>query len=313
MNVTQINETLFRSPSFLTEGLVKLTPAQAGFILRECAYERQRRVDPIHADTLRELMRRGSWAPKDKLDFARFPDGRVVLVNGYHRMTAQEGSGVDITWIVAIHPVETVADVHRLYFKFDTNTRRRSAENIMQGVGFAEQHGLKKTTAKALYGAVPVIAAGLKASRGVQHQKGATDADFARRIVDIRLEISSTYVPAAKLLEEWMAPAPRALRRKLYNAGVFAVALVTTHHCPEQAEAFWRGVAENDGLRRGDPRATLITDMMTREMNNGSMNQAVFSPSRAWAAFAQGQKLMQIRCLAGARVKLIGTPYEVSA
>lgn len=293
--------------AFIREGFTKLTPSQASLILRECAYERQRNIDKAHVSTLREHMRLGLWADKDKLDFARLPNGTLVLVNGYHRMSAQAATTIDILWTVAIHSAQTIDDVHALYFKFDTNLRRRSDANIVQAVGFAERHGLTKTIAKAVYAAVPTIAAGMVI--GNRPPGEANSAVFMRRITDLRLEQAERLAPMAARYQTWIEDALPGLRKKLLSVGVVSVALVTAHH--EQAEEFWRGLSENDGLRRGDPRNVLALDLMSRHLNQGSVQQSLYVTARAWNAFAKGEQLKIIKVYPGSRIKIIGTDYEV--
>jgi hypothetical protein len=67
-------------------------------------------------------------------------------------------------------------------------------------------------------------------------------------------------------------------------------------------------VAENDGLRKNDPRATLINDILTRMIGTGSIRQKVQQPAVAWNAFCEGRDLKIIKCLDGAKLTLWGTP-----
>lgn len=296
---------------FIKEGFVTFTPAQANEVLRQCAYDRQRKIDKLHVATLRELMQSGSWTPKDKLDFAVI-DGRLVLVNGYHRMTAQADSGQDIEWTIATHQCADLSDVRGLYFKFDTNVRKRSESNILQGVGFGEQHGILAKTAKALYRAAPIIASGMMVG-SVSH-RGGTAADLrVQRIVNARLEFAEQFVAEAKAIEKLMKPADSRVAGKMMSGGFFAVALVTMKHQPERAHEFWGGLFLNDRLRRGDPRSTLHADMLTRDYKHGVMQQTVVVPTKAWNAFFESRDLKIIKVQQGQQFRLLGTPYTVRA
>ena len=93
------------------------------------------------------------------------------------------------------------------------------------------------------------------------------------------------------------------------GAGVMAVALYTLRHQPARAHEFWHGVAGNDGLRKGDPRAALIADLLfNRTLNVGSHRQKVQQPALAWNAFCEGRDLKIIKCIDGAALTLWGTP-----
>lgn len=293
--------------TFIREGFVKLTPAKMGVVLRECRYDRQRQVDDKHVATLAEYMRRGLWRDKDQLSFARF-DGRLTLVNGYHRANAQLASGKDILWAIVIYECDTVDQVRALYHRFDTNLRKRSDQSILKGVGFAEEVGLAPGAATSLYRAVPIIADGMV----VRVNKTGTDV-FSRRIVDDRLALAKEYAPAAAAFEAMVKPATPRLRKKLGNATTYAVALVTTKLQPDTAQEFWGGMAENDGLRRYDPRAVLFADMMGRNFHTGTISQGLVVPALAWNAFWERRDLKIIKVVGGRKVRILGTPYTVSA
>lgn len=293
--------------TFVREGFVTLNPAQMNVILRECQYDRQRAISADHVSVLAEMMRRGLWERKDKIDFASL-DGRLILVNGYHRANAQIDAGQNIEWTIVIHSCATDAEVRSLYYRFDTNVRKRSDENILNGVDFASENKIRATTAKALFGAAPMIANGLLSGT----VKSAENI-FAKRIMDDRLETARVYAPAALVLENLIALAPEPVRKKLRIKTIFAVALVTVHHQPEVAANFWGGLTKNDGLRRGDARATLLQDIMSRNFHAGLVSQGFAVPAIAWNAFWDRRDLKVInKVSAGRTIRLHGTPYTVS-
>lgn len=310
MKPTPIHQSAQHPLGFIREGFVTFTPAQANAVLRECTYDRQRKIDKMHVATLRELMQRGSWTPKDKLDFAVMMDGRLILVNGYHRMTAQAESGQNIEWTIATHLCRDLADVRGLYFKFDTNVHIRSENNILQGVGFGEQHGILTKTAKSLYRAAPIIASGMVVG-SVSARGGSIDDLRVQRIVDARLEFAEQFVAEAKAIEKLMKPADKRVAKKMMSSGFFATALVTMKHQPDQAYEFWGGLFLNDRLRRGDPRSTLHADMLTRDYKHGLMQQTVVVPTKAWNAFFENRDLKIIKVQQGQKFRLLGTPYTV--
>ena len=89
-----------------------------------------------------------------------------------------------------------------------------------------------------------------------------------------------------------------------------AVALYTLRHQPARAHEFWSGLAKNDGLRRGDPRATLIQDYLTRSVGIGSARQRVQQTTLAWNAFCEGRDLKIIKCIEDAPIVIWGTPVK---
>lgn len=288
--------------AFVREGFTTLSALNANVILRECAYDHQRKISKSHVEVLADIMRRGGWEPKDKLDFALI-DGTLILVNGYHRMNAQVLSGKTLEWTVVIHPCMTMREVHNLYYKFDTNTRIRTGSQIVAGMGFADEHGLSATMAEKLFNAVPIIANNFS--------KAVKDRDtLTTRVVDRRIELAKAYVAAARQYEECLGRMPVKVGAKFRSAGVTAVALVTLRFQPMKAFDFWKGAAKNDGLRKGDPRLALYNDFLARSMNTGSAVQAISSPAYAWNAFFEDREIKIIKVYAERRVFIAGTPWE---
>lgn len=291
--------------SFISEGNLRLRPAQAGWIARELGYEHNRKVTPLHVAKLAEYMRRGQWLDKSALDFARLPDGRLILVNGHHRMAAQAQTAVDVTWNVIIHDVRNENDVRALYYRFDTEVRKRSAANIVGGVGLAEDCGIRKETATALWNASQIIANDMRFRRYDQVEK----IDV---LVDERLTVCRNFASQAKVMERFISTAPAFIRPKLKTVSIFSIALVTLLHQPVGAEAFWSGLCEDNGLRKGDPRKTLLMDMQVRGTTGSLVAAHLMAAAKAWNAFYEDRPLKIIK-ITGHPVEILGTPYTVSA
>lgn len=288
--------------AFVREGFTALSAVQANQVLMHAAYEGQRKIVSSHVAVLADIMKSGGWLPKNQIDFASL-DGKLILVNGYHRMNAQVKSGKSVLWTIVVHPCSTMNEVRALYYKFDTNTKTRGTAQILNGINFAEQTGLSRTTAKSLYDAIPVIAAGFS--------KAIRDRDvLTTRVTDRRLAMAQEYVGAARLYEECLGRLPVKLGSKFRTAGVTAVALVTLRYQPSKAKEFWSGTAQNDGLHKGDPRLALHNDLISRSMNVGSQIQSVFAPAYAWNAWFDGREIKIIKVYARSRAPINGTPFE---
>lgn len=292
---------------FIKEGQVKFNPVQANMVLKWCRYERQRDENKARSfiALLAEDMRRGTWLEKQQLDFARV-DGRIVMVNGHHRMRAQIESGQDIVWNIAIHDCASEAELRSLYYRFDTNLRKRSASNIMDGVGFAEDVGLKKETATALWSAAQLIEDGMKLRRYTMNSGARA------MLTDDRLAVCHEYAAEAKFYEGCIRVAPGHMRRKLRTVSMFALAMVTLKNEPETARNFWAGLAEDDGLNKGDARKTLLLDMQARSGMSGLAVAPLMAGARAWNAYRAGRGLKIIK-VTGNPVPIDGTPYVVRA
>lgn len=301
-DTAQVSGRVSNPLSFVQEGFNALTAVQANQVLLHGTYDGQRRISPAHVEVLADIMKRGGWEPKDKIDFALL-DGDLILVNGYHRMSAQVASGKSILWTIVVHQCKTLNEVRALYYKFDTNTKIRGGAQILNGINFAEQTGLARQTAKALYDAMPFIAAGFSTAKRDQDV-------LTSRVMDRRLAMAAEYVKAAQLYEDCLGRLQPKVGAKFRSGGVTAVALVTLRYQPVRAEEFWSGAASNDGLRKGDPRLALYNDLITRNLNVGVSVQPIFVPAYAWNAWFDGKDIKIIKVYARTRAFIAGTPFE---
>ncbi|MFV0410615.1 MAG: hypothetical protein ACK5LJ_13280 [Paracoccus sp. (in: a-proteobacteria)] len=289
--------------SFLSEGHVRLNPAQAGWVGRELGYSRNRKLSPAHVERLAEIMSRGQWLDKSAIDFARLPGGRLILVNGHHRMAAQAKTGRDIVWNVAFHDAPDEDGVKALYYRFDTDLRIRSSANIVSGIGLCDDLSLSKGTGKALWDSASLIADGMVFQR---YRPGE-----ARPLNDDLVVICHEYAEQARAFQPMVASAPSFMRRKLQRSSTFGLAMVTLKYSPILANEFWTGLCEDDGLMKGDPRKALLTDMQTRVGASGLFAAHLMAGAKAWNAYHGGRR-MQIIKVTGHSVSIDGTPFTVT-
>ena len=306
MQATPIFQSAQGPLAFIREGFVTFTPAQAEAVLRNCRYERQRDEAraKAHIGALAEQMRRGLWLPKTQIDFARI-GGRLVLVNGHHRMHAQIASAASILWSIVVHDCADDAEVAALYWKFDTTMRKRSAANVISGIGLAKETGLPESWASGLWASAQVIALGL---RFYYHER-----DGAALLPDERVAICRDYAPEAFKIYKSAEQAILPIRRKLRTPSFLAPAVLVLRHNPEVGHDFIDGLCADDGLTKGDPRKALLSDMMVRRGGGGGLQAAnMLSFALAWNAYFRSRDLKIIK-VTGHPVPLAGTPYTVRA
>lgn len=287
-------------------GFVTWASTEAAFVLAQTRFAGQTRdlqaSGQQHKAVLAEMMRRGLWQPFDKLDFAKLPDGTLVLVNGHHRLGAQEAAQRSIEWTVVIHPCASPIDVARLYHTFDTNVRIRTENQIIGASGAVEVLGVSKTAATALMGAVGLIAAGLDVARNKRDP-------VSSRIFDLRFALAEEYADAARGLEKCFGGADWALRKRLLRPGTHAVSLVTMKYQTKKAEAFWGTIGENDGLPKGDPRHTLVKTILASDAGSTSWLPMAWAAA-AWNAWLKGEKPSHFNPGEPRPVRVAGTPFE---
>jgi len=284
---------------FLTEGVTSLSPLEMNRALQNCGYEHQRAVSEQHVAVLADLMRRGRWQPKSQIDFAVL-NGRYILINGYHRAYAQVRSGKTIVWNIALHQVKTEADLRSLYYAFDTNIRARGSRDILRAAEFSDITGVPSEMADALYRAVPYLAS----------KFNPKDKNFlVEKQADRRLAFAADYAKAAARFYAATEGTPGGRRSKFRSGAVVAVAVATFRYQSETAWEFWTGVAQNDGLKRGDARLALCNDFMTRKAVGASIE--AFAPAIiAWNAYFNERPLQLIKVLDTFVPVIDGTPFD---
>lgn len=289
---------------FICEGFQTFTPAQANEILQWCRYERQRDEGraKAHISALAEQMRRGLWLSKTQIDFARVGH-RLVLVNGHHRMRAQVAANSEIIWSIAIHDCSDETELAQLYWKFDTTLRKRSNSNVINGIGLAERFELSKNMATAFWSAAPIVVNGLKFYKNMNAGHNMLPED--------RIAACEMLCWEAGLAQEFIRHAPPFLRSKLLSASRLSVMLATLHHQENDACDFWLELCRDDGLKKGDPRKTLVVDMQSRVGSKGLQVAHMMACARAWNAFYEGKDLSIIK-VTGSSIPLRGTPYTIA-
>lgn len=293
----------YEAARLVKDGAAKWSAQDAAIVLANCAYDQNRHktvAGKAHAEMLGEMMRRGKWRPKDVLHFGVLPDGRAVLLNGHHRLTAQRDTGCTIEWMVVVHMCASMEDVERLYWSFDTSTRLRTNQTILAGINFAEKLGTSKAVAEAMFRAAPYISAGLDFSR-----EGQSNLD---KITDRRLEVAMQFAPEAALYDAAIANATPKMKNRLLTIGAISVAVVSLKYQRDRAIPFWKGVADNDGLQRLDPRHTYHTFLMERVPKKGMAVWTANAAATAWHYWFHGKPLASIRQQDKPRVSVAGAP-----
>lgn len=288
----------------IREGRVVLTPEMAQKILKESNYGGQRKVDRRSVNVYAEMMRRGLWELADPISFARL-HGNLTLVNGQHRLHAIVAYGREVEFRIAINECETPEQVRDLYYRFDAVMRVRTADQVINAIGLAETEKVSRSIARATYGAVAIIANGF-------HTPGngtlRDEAVAKTRIVDLRVEACKPWWDAARKLQDALKSGQSEIVPRIRRATTFAVALITTKYQPEKAIPFWRGVAENDGLKRTDVRHLFVRDLLGRDVSINAQDQGIMTAAIAWNAWYEGRALKIIKVPENYNLRIAGTP-----
>jgi len=269
-------------------------------IIDQHGYAAQRTLSRQHVEKLASLMRAGEFLAGSQFTFGLLPDGRRILVNGYHRAHAIISAETTVEVVVTIIPVANETELNGLYYRLDSVQRTRSTQTIILASGLAEEHGVSPSVATAAYHACSIIANGLTYLSAGNEMPHLTTPDG-------RFKAALDWWPTIRVYSDALLPALPALKRRLINPSVMAVALVTLRYCPEKAIPFWSGIAANSGLERGDARLAYVTRIQTYTFKKPL--EALAISALAWNHYHAGTRITYLRLADNARIAPNGTPY----
>lgn len=285
-------------------GICTLAPGIAARIIQELNFPGNRSVKKARVAENLRLMQSGDWEPHVSIIvFCELPDGSLVMINGQHRCHAIVEIGIPVLTKIDFIPARDDEHVRALYAKYDAKASVRTETELVKASGIAAAFEIKTRTAEILIKAVPIIMNRMEPSTRVAGKEHMNQFAF-------RIEHAAGWAREASDIDAICALADLHIRRQILRAGTMAVALYTLRHNRERAFEFWAGIAENNGLRKTDPRARLIADFAIRSLATGSARQSVQQSVMAWNAFYENRELKIIKCIEGAEIAIAGTPMR---
>lgn len=278
-------------------------------------YEKQRPLLKHYVDLYANEMKQGRFRPGTEITFAVNGNGRSVLINGQHTLSAIISSSLPQRLNTTEYLVENEDDIARLYYRIDMH-RARTFGDAVNVFGLPEKVGLKKRYVTKLATAAKVIHNGF-IEGGKKKVKILSD-DMIDLVLDWQAE--------GRRYFDLIAGCSQLARDGLERAPTLSVALVTLRHAPlyygeDKVDDFWRGISQDDGLQKSDPRKTALRHMVSDGLAGGSTvrNKArtVSAPfamryvANCWNAWVEDRTLADTRVSdASAPIKILGTPWK---
>lgn len=286
----------------LREGRLTITPDDANHIVTTMNYTGQRNVNNGRVELFADAMKHGDWADGMQINFARL-DGRLILVNGQHRLHAVVRANISLEFVITIHECETEDEVGKLYYRFDKNLGIRTMADAIRSTGAASKHDMcSDRDAYCVTAAVKVIAANFRALAGNDKARYLANPDRLFAAANPWWDEGRTYLSLVNA-------ADGKLKKRLMRQGVMAVGMMTVANQLDCARTFWQGVAEDDGLSKRDPRHALVRYL--REELNSFDNRLVHQMRGAaacWNAFYENRDLLLVRIDVDKQLVIKGTP-----
>lgn len=293
------------SDHLISQGNQRIGPELALNILHSANFDGQRSIYNHHVKLLGDIMLSGEWIDGDQITLCRTPDGKMFLVNGYHRLHAVFEFDAPQIFNIRIVDVESVEDVRKIYVSFDgASTRKRSEGEILDAMKIVSEYGITKQVASSVFKAAPLLLSNM------QYRNYQNAPEYVSNILK-RLEKSEEFWKYGKKYQDMITGAKGKHRRKFFLQGVTAVALATIRHRPRVAGEFWPAVATMNNLDANDPRMALARALDDKSYpaqgKDGEIPHSVIDCSLAWNAFYEGRTLSVIRTTSVKNFRLAGT------
>lgn len=294
----------------ITEGRTICNVEAAAWILENCKYPRQRSVNKNNLAILISHYVKGTFTAATQIFFGRLGD-EIFLLNGQHRLTAVVETGIPQEFQVQVKICNTMEEVDIEYSRFDTDMKTRSMRVTLTARGIGTQHGVSSALASNIVKASMLIAAGFS----------FRDASVTNRSssMDEKLEYAEEWWKEANDYQSCISAAKRpeskSVYSKLCSARLASIGLVTLRGAHKKAILFWTSVAEDSGLKRGDPAKALLDclKMYNPSTPHPTHNATFFcAPIIAWNCHMRGSRLNSIKTDGINTLKIDGTPYTIT-
>ena len=283
---------------------VEMHPDNALHIVENYNYKNQRRYNQNQGLLLTEVIKQGDFRAYTPIDFA-VCDGVPHLVNGQHTLRAIFMSKQPVWLCVHFHRKNSLAEIHSLYSKYDTSVgRQRGLRDVVGELG--DELGLNNRESDSLGVAVYYLHDGFRIVGG----NDSPDRRYAKKNFELRKELMREWCPEAKMYFKCIKEAGVSDKALFYRSAIMAVALLTLREQPEKALPFWQGVAEDDGLRKGDPRKALINWLRHNDSTRYGYLQHR-AASACWNAWYTDRQLTKVYPKTDGALKICGTPIHV--
>lgn len=278
---------------------------EARCILENMAFPGQRRVRPAHVKKLANAQKKGTFRQGTNIDIAVFGKHKY-LINGQHTLNAIMQSGMPQSLIVVYHTCTSMEEIHDLYVNFD-NHLKRTPQDSMAAYNIKGMDQLEGGLRRAIYGATGILSIGFSSI----NQWDISNEFAWFQDTNTRMKLVSNWMPEAIRVSNDVKG--QAFTPFISLVSVLSVALVT-YRFADKPEVFWAGLAEDDGLKRGDPRKALILLYADKtRLRKFTYQRHVISRyvASGWNAFRRGEERTTVLPQSSdLPIRILDTPHQ---
>lgn len=281
-----------------------IDPSQAALWLDK-RYRHQRSISPDQVAHLAKAMADDNFSPVSIIMFS-VVNGEMHLINGQQTLNAIIKSGVSQSLPVMYYEVADESEEAKLYSRIDRQRKRNFSDSV-RATGICAEVSMTPTMIAKTASALRYVKGGFGTIRG--YARSVSDDDLLEWIPFWAWETRAIY--------NAITPCGSSDRSLIVQVPVFSVALMTIRYKPDRAREFWRQVAQDDGMERGDPRKSLRNWLLSLKRRRADASKQVDYPeiSRgvafAWNTWYAGKSLMNMpRRISVDKIKIAGTSFN---
>lgn len=285
-----------------------VSPEMAANLRKSADFELQRPMSAVNVARLRAEMDANRFVPGTPVYFAVLPDKSMLALNGQHTLEAiSRGKGlVELTFIY--QDVKTSAEAGAIYARLDLH-KIRSWRDSLRAYG-AEDMLADSTTWTAAYAAAIGQIFMLFENSARKDRSENLIYLQATRSRDLRVKVMREFQPHADL---YVSAVGGLSGRKHFfkRAAIFGVGLEIMRYQPSAGTEFFTDLANDDGLRVGDPARALLRMLRDSSKTGAAAERDLQARAVAvaWNAFFEKRRLEIVKPHTLHEMRLSGTPW----
>lgn len=286
-----------------------LTPDKALKILDDNNYGDQRPIRQKKVNMYIAEMEAGRFEVLTDITFVSLPDGTLIMTNGYHRLFALasiQDPEFMLPFTVTTVYKEDMRGVAENYGRQDIGLNRNYTDTF-GAFGIYDKTNLSKDALN-------------RSVSGVRHVLNHFSSRHMQLVPELMMDHLVEWLPVAEQYFSAISGGEQEIVKRLKRAPVIGIGFLAFKHEPGKARQFWHGAAYDDGLRRGDPRKTLGTWLLSTIQSGGRSHGGTVVNSkdlakytaRAWEHWFNGTevRILRLSRKAGVITRVAGTGYE---
>src|SRR5215471_8427604 len=244
-------------------------------------YEGQRKLRRWHVEELTNIIARGQFRNGSVVEFIHWNENKSWHgVDGQHTLNAIIASDRPTPLLIVYRHVQTFEQLAQIYASFGRELKRTPAD-VMMGMGIANRWQMTPKELDTFYAVVKYPLNNFHHLSVTTNPTVVSDALYIIEQMEAAAELYLECVSAAK---------DPALKRALRKVPAMAIGLATLIGPSHEAREFWQSVAEDDGLRQGDPRKALVTYLTRTRDLGASPLTSIRTIAPCWNAFCRRRK-----------------------